>query len=507
MPASISLPPPPAFPGCALPGPLALTRSFGPRQLVLRVPEGDGFELEPAAQAVLRRALAGETENAFAAAASVPRESRPAETAALAEQVLAPFRDRLERFTGTGLAGDRAEPRFVSPAWRPPAEFPGGAFASLPRRRGWLLLVAATARAPDASAAWHTWLAIAPRPKSETLRRLRPLIAANLAAHGDTSVDAEAGARRAWLDNATGLQRLAPVLAALDEAGIRSAVIKGLAAAVFDYRDLALRPMNDFDLAVPLADRRRAIAVLEAAGFQAHSPCPEAFAHRSHGGAYVRPGHLNLDLHWHALWCNCWSGADDRFWADARRIELAGAPCHVPSAEFRFLMTCAHGLRHAELPAHYWIADAAMLLSTHGAALDWDRLLAEARARRLTRMLREACGHLATALGAPIPPEALRAQRRAPTAAFENLIFTSFQRRRPGRGAASRAVASWLNQYRVGARGFRPAEIRDFLRYVRLSRGGRPRSRFLRHLAARACVKAARELRARCARALRRLRR
>lgn len=441
-----------------------VAREFGDVVLCLRLSEGDSVELN-------------------AAAASLFCTSTGPGTAAMRgeDAVWHSLGEHRHWVTAALAAGVETPPAFASPRWNPPARYARPRFPSLPDEQSWRLLVAATARAPRALEAWDEWQSRT-SGRSRLANRLKPLIAANLAAQSSaaaTMTDAMALARRCWLKNTIALHRLASVLHELAAAGVRAALLKGAASVLVDYRDLALRPMRDVDVVVPLADRRRAIAIMEAGGFPAHDPIDERLAVRTHGGAYIRPGHLNVDLHWHALWANCWPGADESFWATVQPIVLHGVPAWVPSPEMRLLTTCVHGFRHQPMSSHHWVTDAAAILTTHGDRLDWDWLAAEARRRRATCALREACGYLTDSHGAPLGAEVHSRLERGRVAVFEKVVFESCQCPFPEGSPVRATLVSWLNQYRVSARGFRPRELREFLGAMRLMRGHESGWRFL----------------------------
>lgn len=464
---------------------LSLLREFADSAVWLRLPEEDRIEFRGAG-AVALHLIRGGMNAADAAREVARRENIPMNrvehdvATVLAALEIADAGETVRR--NDGFSADAAG--FQSPRWEPPQKFPGRKYVTFPDRNDWLLLVAATAGRSSAEVALSEWLGAKP-PAQRTARRLKPLVAANLRTQGSPLQipDGDTVLRQTWLANTATLNRLAPVLRSLATTGIRAALIKGTANAMLDYRDLATRPMTDVDIAVPFADRRRAADVLTSVGFVAHAPPPAPVAHREHGGAFVRPGDLNIDLHWHVLWSSCWAGADDGFWAGAAPIEVQGAPAFAPSAELRFLVAIAHGLRYERPATRHWVADTAMILTAHGPEFDWERLRAEARTRRLVRSMREACRFLVEVMGAPIAADELRALEREPTAIFENLNFESFQDRFPRGGPARTAVVSWINQYRIAARGFRLREIVDFLASLRFHRGAPPWPVFIARMA------------------------
>jgi hypothetical protein len=120
--------------------------------------------------------------------------------------------------------------------------------------------------------------------------------------HGLGPMAARAGApgfrddlARAALDWVRTEQEARPIVAALVEAGVRVAPIKGLAYAKTLYDNPAERPMRDIDLLVPRDRRDSARVVLAQRGFRR---AESAVLH--HAEAWVR-GELALDLHWNII--------------------------------------------------------------------------------------------------------------------------------------------------------------------------------------------------------------
>lgn len=86
--------------------------------------------------------------------------------------------------------------------------------------------------------------------------RLLPLLFHNLQQHGvqDPLMHKLKGIyRKTWCENQIAFQKLAVLLQSFQKAGIKTLVLKGAALTVRHYQNNGLRPMNDFDVLVPLA--------------------------------------------------------------------------------------------------------------------------------------------------------------------------------------------------------------------------------------------------------------
>jgi hypothetical protein len=268
-----------------------------------------------------------------------------------------------------------------------------------------MLLKAAVLEDPDAAVAW---LRRTPGVEVSKLDlasyRLLPLLYRTLRAHGiehPATAAIRAVYERTWLENESRLHHMVPVVRALRDAGIRVMLLKGAALALFYYRDLAVRPMVDFDLLVPEDMVQRSSQVLAALGWTAatfRAPHAQSFTHESG---------RELDLHWHAFLHCARPHADDDFWRAAVPGHLRDVSVDVLCPADQFLHVCLHGAIWSPSPPLRWIADAHTILRAEP-AIDWDRLVRLVTDKRLSLVTGAQFAYLREALGLPIPAQVVR---------------------------------------------------------------------------------------------------
>lgn len=290
-----------------------------------------------------------------------------------------------------------------------------------------LLLQAALLPPAEAARAWSAWKTHTDHGRVDSgSQRVMPLVARNLA---DSHVDdaffhaIRLLHRKTWASNRLRLARLGEVLHALGDAGIDTLVLKGAALVTRAYPDPALRPMDDVDVLVPSAQAPAAIALLRQTGWTPATRSPEASLRVNHAHGFEHGADHRLDLHWHVLWECCGDGADADFWRDAVAIEVAGVPTRALDPTSQLLHVCVHGARWSAAPGLHWAADAAMILRAWGAEIDWARLTAQARGRRVTLPMRDALTFLAEALALPIPAHVIADLGSAPVSMLERVDY------------------------------------------------------------------------------------
>ena len=217
--------------------------------------------------------------------------------------------------------------------------------------------------------------------------------------------------RLAWYKNQTSFRRLAAILRAFHEAGIRTLTLKGAALTILHYRNYGLRPMSDFDILVPIKQATKAISLLKQSGWTPESRLAniplDALITTEHALAFKDATDQELDLHWHVLQESRGPSADESFWRAAVSIEVDGAPtCALHPAD-QLLHVCIHGARWNQLPSIRWIADSLMILRSTPAAIDWEHLLMQAQERLLILPLGETLTYLHEVFAAPIPAAVL----------------------------------------------------------------------------------------------------
>lgn len=243
-------------------------------------------------------------------------------------------------------------------------------------------------------------------------RRLLPLAWWNLERHGIPSPGLDVLRRafaESWVRSHQILEGLEAVLGALRSSRIPAILFKGAALALGTYPKAGLRPMVDVDLLVPFDAAEEAGRVLGGLGAATTSKDPEGRRAMLHGTEHLleiggRP--LAVDLHRSVLWECRRRGDDDAFREGA--VPVPGrddASMLCPADEL--LVVCVHGLRWSQAPPVYWIADAVTLIRDARRPVDWDRLVGEARRRRLARPVGAALRFLVDALDAPVPETAI----------------------------------------------------------------------------------------------------
>lgn len=334
-----------------------------------------------------------------------------------------------------------------------------------------LLLHAALDSPPAAAAAFARASATAAPGRSGEEGRLLPLVWWNLggAAATEPAVRALAPAYHAsWSRFQVQLTAAERVLASLHAEGVRTLLLKGLPLALGVYARPALRAMADVDVLVAPDDRDAAARLLARQGYRAlrHPGAGELAAMHSVG--LIGPDGSTVDLHWYALQECCHPGADADLWERAVPCGVGSVEALSPSPEGLLLTALAHGVRWSGEPPARFAADAVTLLRRHGRTLDWDRLRAEARRRRLSFLLAATLSWLAWELAAPVPAEALGGLAADGASRGERAELWA----RQGRPTLARAaVIRWCAHARRAAAGEDERGLRGFLRYLRSAWG------------------------------------
>lgn len=232
--------------------------------------------------------------------------------------------------------------------------------------------------------------------------------------------------RLTWYQNQMQFHTITPLLHLFHEVGIPTMVLKGTALTLLYYRDYGLRPMADCDLLVPTAQAREAFDLLKGLGWkpsnpQLTMPPREGFFITRHAVALAHDDGREFDIHWHALQQGCYDGADDDFWSTAIAADVHGAPTTVLNPADELLHTCVHGMKWNPVPPLRWLADATIIIRQAGAGLDWNRLVEQAKKRRLILPVRETLAYIQEILQVPVPAAVLREMNGEPISRIEHL--------------------------------------------------------------------------------------
>lgn len=262
----------------------------------------------------------------------------------------------------------------MNPETNPPGHQPKTFWPTPQQER---LLRAALWQGDKALRAWEAWQAQIDWDDhlDEGSYRLLPLLFHNLHQHGvqDPIMQKLKGIYRlAWYKNQTSFRRLAALLRAFHEAGIRTLTLKGAALTILHYQNYGLRPMSDFDVLVPIAQVADAVSLLQRSGWIPESRFADiqidALIATEQALAFQDATEQALDLHWHVLQESRGPGADESFWRTAVSMEVDGAPTRALQPADQLLHVCLHGARWNQLPSIRWVADSLMILRSTPAA-------------------------------------------------------------------------------------------------------------------------------------------
>ena len=290
-----------------------------------------------------------------------------------------------------------------------------------------LLLRAALLCGPEALNAWQDWRN---ETDSEALdfgsHRMLPQLYRNLQKHGVTGPEL-ATFRNAyqyyWYKNKVLFHRSAELLRSFREHGIDTMVLKGAALVSLYYRDPGLRPMQDFDLAVPISQATQAMDLLERSGWQSQFSVPQKRIPIRHSTSYDNAEHLHIDLHWHILG-ECWNfRRAEGFWRRSVPVTIGGQATRTLDATDQLFHVCAHGVEWQEVPPMRWIADAMIILQAAPLEIDWDRLLQSVETHRLGLPIYDGLSYLQRKFRAPVPGSILKRLRLRPATEIERFGY------------------------------------------------------------------------------------
>jgi hypothetical protein len=194
--------------------------------------------------------------------------------------------------------------------------------------------------------------------------------------------------------------------------GISAIAYKGPTVAALIYGNLALRRFSDLDILVRKQDFARARDLLMKEGYE-----PELKISPARHNAFLKVNYVQLferndgravvELHWGVAPRNFAFSLDvASLWQRAQEIELLGQKILMPCAEDLILLLCIHGTKDL-WDRLEWIYGVAELIRTTP-ALDWEKVLAEARRTFSTRMLLLGLALAHKLIGTTLPDKLLK---------------------------------------------------------------------------------------------------
>ena len=262
--------------------------------------------------------------------------------------------------------------------------------------------------------------------------------------------------------------RARPVLQALTGAGFQALLLKGSALATLYYPDQGLRPMADIDLLIRTRQVEEAIAWLQQRGWQ---PRPRTWERFNATYRQVVPSHeftkdrCAIDLHWHVLPEGCRPDDDEEFWDAAVPLSFLGVPVLALQPADQLLNVCVHGARRASAAPLRWLADVAMIVRHAQPAIDWERLVIQARQRRLTLPVLDALSYVREHLDVPVPESALTALSGIPTSRIERMEYR-YKRKSHFEKPMGYLPILWFDYMRWANAPRFPCNVFGFVRYI-----------------------------------------
>lgn len=270
---------------------------------------------------------------------------------------------------------------------------------------------------------------------------------------------------RAWSHNQLSFGRVAPLIEAFTDAGIRTMLLKGAALTLLYYKDPGLRPMTDIDLLVHRNQLNQSIELLRGLGWRSKYPLPHALVPFEHASEFRDSYNQSLDLHWHVLWEGRQGLGDDDFWKKSIPIAINDVPTNSLASADHLLHVCVHGAKWNDTPTLRWVADALMITRSPDYRVDWNRLVAQAEKRQLTLPMRDTMEYLETLLGADIPAWVLSDLKSSRTSRLEQ----TFYKIRLGPNDTLRTVTvvwHWMNSLRLDCEGHLFRRLLQFFQYL-----------------------------------------
>lgn len=335
-----------------------------------------------------------------------------------------------------------------------------------------LLLRAALWKGEEALEAWRAWQAGVDFEKlDQGSYRLIPLLYRNLRGHGvaESQLARYKGVyRQTWVKNQILLRSAAGLIAGFQHAGIPTLLLKGIALTLLHYRDKGLRPMWDLDVLVRAEQVPAAADLLQRKGWVSTSRnirMPEPLIQLTHSAEFVNPAGQRLDLHWHVLLDSREPKAEVEFWSGAVPVQVNEASALALNPADALLHVCVHGARWSLVPPLRWVADAAAIINS-SPELDWNRLIAQAKRRRLVLPMRDTLAYLNGKMHIPVPPETLDALASLATSEIERAEYVALLAPRREFGAMR---ALWYEYARLARENSWHNGWLGFARYLQYS--------------------------------------
>lgn len=290
-----------------------------------------------------------------------------------------------------------------------------------------LLLRAALMEGKYALDAWNEWKSSVEIENIDygSLRML-PLLYRNLQTIGinDPLMSKFKGVYlRTWYENQILFHKMSVLLRSFHDAGIVTMILKGAALVLLHYKDYGLRPMSHIDVLVRIKDALQAVNLLSNMEMKAQEAFTESTISVAHAHVFKDAAGQEFDLHWYLMQEYRYPHADDDFWDGAVSVKVNDVFTYALNPADLLLHICVYGAKWDQVPSFRWVADAMTIINSSQNEIDWNRLLIQAKTRRLIIPLRKTLDYLRDLLDAPIPNDVLQSIQNTATSKLERMEY------------------------------------------------------------------------------------
>ena len=302
-----------------------------------------------------------------------------------------------------------------------------------------LLLKAALLSGEEALDAWRKWQEKIDWEDhlDQGSFRLLPLIYTNLHKQGldDPVMGKLKGIyRNAWSKNQTLFHEMAKVIEYLQNAGIKTMLLKGASLSLNYYKNNGARPMADIDVLVPLKQARVACELLQKAGWTSALPLTELDLIYGHAIQLNNRFNKEFDLHWRPF-NGCPDAYEKDFWDGALPVKISNVDSLAPNPTDMLFHVIIHGMAWNPIPPIRWIADAITLINSRDFTIDWQRLISTAQKNHLNLRFKNGLQYLDDNFHPSIPPSVMDSVLNLPVSYLEKIEYRFMIRNRDDESA------------------------------------------------------------------------
>nr|NQU92800.1 nucleotidyltransferase family protein [Bacteroidota bacterium] len=257
--------------------------------------------------------------------------------------------------------------------------------------------------------------------------RMLPLLYQNLHQHNidDPIMPRLKGIyRKAWSNNHILFHKAAAVLRYLQNEGIQTIILKGIALTTLVYKNFGVRPMADMDILVPLSQATKSIALLKNDGWIAQNEqYLEYNLKYGRSITFCDIKNTELDLHWHPIFEAHDNITENDFWKFAIPLEVAGVKTLAFGITDTLFHTIVHGMRYNPEPPIRWVADATMLINNEPDKIDWDRIIHHSKKFRVFLQMKSSLNYLKDAFHVQVPENVLSELENIKPSFSDRLVY------------------------------------------------------------------------------------